>query len=120
LLAVTGILQLQPPKVQQKSKAAKMAAATSQRSKKKKWNKGKAREKLVNEVLFKKATYERLVKEVPKMKLITPSTVAERLKINHSLCRAALRQLCNDGQIKQVAMSSRQHIYTKVFVEEEE
>ena len=43
-------LNKQPPKVQQKSKAAKMAAATSQRSKKKKWNKGKAREKLVNEV----------------------------------------------------------------------
>lgn len=32
-----------------------------------KWSKGRAREKLVNAVLFDKKTFDRLLKEVPKV-----------------------------------------------------
>ena len=58
-----------------------------------KWSKGKSRDKLNNLVLFDKATYEKLLKEVPTYKLITPSVVSERLKVRGSLARAALKEL---------------------------
>ena len=42
-----------PPKVQQKSKEAKMAAAMAGgKSKKKKWSKGKVRDQVANKVLL--------------------------------------------------------------------
>ncbi|KAL0973288.1 hypothetical protein UPYG_G00201470 [Umbra pygmaea] len=70
------------------------------KAKKKKWSKGKVRDKLNNLVLFDKATYEKLNKEVPNYKLITPAVVSERLKIRGSLARAALQELLNKGMIK--------------------
>merc|ERR1712038_1921609 len=47
------------------------------KAKKKKWSKGKSRDKLNNLVLFDKGTYDKLYKEVPTYKLITPSIVSE-------------------------------------------
>lgn len=62
-----------------------------------KWSKGKVRDKLNNQVLFDKATYEKLLKEVPIWKLITPSVVSERLKVRGSLARKALDELLQKG-----------------------
>lgn len=50
-----------------------------------------------NLVLFDKATYDKLNKEVPSYKLITPSVVSERLKISGSLARRALEELQKKG-----------------------
>ncbi|CAE8647563.1 unnamed protein product [Polarella glacialis] len=73
-------------KVVQKSKEAKMKAAMAGgKGKKKKWSKGKVKEKLANLVMFDKATYDKMLKEIPKAKLITPSVVSERLKVNGSV-----------------------------------
>ena len=55
------------------------------KAKKKKWSKGKSRDKLNNLVLFDKNTYDKLYKEVPTYKLITPSIVSERLKVKRDL-----------------------------------
>lgn len=63
-----------------------------------KWSKGKVRDKLNNLVLFDKATYDKLCKEVPNYKLITPAVVSERLKIRGSLARAALQELLSKGE----------------------
>ena len=41
-----------------------------------KWSKGKSRDKLANLALFDKATYDKLIKEVPSYKLITPAIVS--------------------------------------------
>ena len=49
-------------------------------------------------VLFDKATYDKLCKEVPNYKLITPAVVSERLKIRGSLARAALQELLSKGE----------------------
>ncbi|ELW71854.1 Autophagy-related protein 16-2 [Tupaia chinensis] len=49
---------------------------------KKKWSKCTVRDKLNNLVLFDKATYDKLCKEGPNCKLITPAVVSERLKYN--------------------------------------
>merc|ERR1712150_344528 len=74
------------------------------KAKKKKWSKGKVRDKLNNLVLFDKGTYDKLYKEVPTYKLITPSVVSERLKIRGSLARRALIELMEKGLIKQVVV----------------
>lgn len=48
--------------------------------------------------MFDKATYDKLCKEVPNYKLITPAVVSERLKIRGSLARAALQELLSKGE----------------------
>merc|ERR1711862_629445 len=83
------------------------------KAKKKKWSKGKARDELNNLVLFDKNTYDKLYKEVPTYKLITPSIVSERLKVRGSLARRALSELAGKGLIKQVSAHRSQIIYTR-------
>lgn len=110
-----------PPKVQQKSKEQKMAAAMAGgKGKKKKWSKGKARDKVDNKVLMTKEQHDRLHSEVPKMKLITVSGVVEKLKISGGLARRALRDLEEDGKIRAVLVSRAQQIYTRNVAEEED
>merc|ERR1712062_962843 len=87
------------------------------KAKKKKWSKGKTRDKLNNLVLFDKPTYEKLLKEVPTYKLITPSIVSERLKVRGSLARKALDELTQKGLIRQVVQHHAQQIYTRNVVE---
>ncbi|CAH0389462.1 unnamed protein product [Bemisia tabaci] len=84
------------------------------KAKKKKWSKGKVRDKLNNQVLFDKASYDKLLKEVPSYKLITPSVVSERLKVHGSLARKALEELRKQGLIKQVVRHHAQVIYTRI------
>ncbi|PAA92787.1 hypothetical protein BOX15_Mlig020333g2 [Macrostomum lignano] len=111
--------QLMPPKNQKpdpkKSAPAKKkdAGSSGGKAKKKKWSKGKVRDKLNNMCLFDQATYDKLYKEVPAYKLITPSVVSERLKIRVSLARAALLELERKGLIKPVSKHHAQFIYTK-------
>ncbi|KAJ1070078.1 hypothetical protein K5549_021717, partial [Capra hircus] len=59
-------------------------------------------------VLFDKATYDKLCKE-----LITPAVVSESLKIRGSLARAALQQLLSKGLIKLLSKHRAQVIYTR-------
>merc|ERR1712060_918777 len=102
-------------KVVQKSKEAKMKAAMAGgKSKKKKWSKGKAKEKLSNMVMFDKPTFDKLVKEIPKAKLITPAVVSERLKVNGSVARAGIRYLEEKDLIAHVGEKHHaQMIYTR-------
>ncbi|KJE89256.1 ribosomal protein S25 [Capsaspora owczarzaki ATCC 30864] len=102
-----------PPKPQKTKEAKAIAAASGGKSKKKKWSKGKVRDKLNNAVLFDKDGYQRLLKEVPSYKLITPSVLSERLKIRGSLARAALKELADKGLVKLVESHSAQYIYTR-------
>jgi small subunit ribosomal protein S25e len=73
------------------------------------------REKLTNLVLFDKATHEKLLSEVPSYKLITPSIVSERLKINGSLARKAIKELLQRGLIKCVSHHHTQLVYTRAI-----
>merc|ERR1711974_205553 len=88
-------------------------ASGGSKQKKKKWSKGKTRDKLNNAIAFDKPTLEKLMKEVPSYKLITPSVVSERLKVRASLARAALNELCAEGVIKEVERHHSQRIYTR-------
>ncbi|XP_047537160.1 40S ribosomal protein S25 [Vanessa atalanta] len=109
-----------PPKKDAKSSAKqpqktqkKKEGSSGGKAKKKKWSKGKVRDKLNNQVLFDKPTYEKLYKEVPQYKLITPAVVSERLKVRGSLARRALIELREKGLIKQVVQHHGQVIYTR-------
>merc|ERR1712117_322568 len=90
------------------------------KAKKKKWSKGKSRDKLNNLVLFDKITYDKLYKEAPTYKLITPSIVSERLKVRGSLARKALIELEEKGLIKTVVNHRAQMIYTRVTKDNED
>merc|ERR1711990_431597 len=82
-------------------------------AKKKKWSKGKVREKLNNLVVFDQATYDRMLAEVKNFKLVTPSTISERLKVNGSLARRAIGKLLEAGLIRPIEKHARQSIYTR-------
>lgn len=51
------------------------------------------------------------------MKLITPSTLTERLKITGTLARRAIKELVAKGLIRQVAHHNSQSIYTRASAE---
>merc|ERR1712147_211899 len=97
-----------------KSQKAKPAGSGG-KAKKKKWSKGKVRDKLNNAILFDGPTYDKLYKEVPTYKLITPSVVSERLKVRGSLARRALQELESKNLIKLVVAHSSQMIYTRMI-----
>jgi len=104
-----------PPKVQ-KSKAAKLLAAQSSsksKGKKKKWSKGKLREKKQHAVVFNKALFDKFIQEVPKKALTTIFTLVENYKINCSLARRGLRELVKRNLVAPVCPSGTMAVYTK-------
>merc|ERR1719473_1860473 len=102
-----------PKKDDKKAKPAKPAGSGGGKAKKKKWSKGKVKEKLANLVLFDKATYEKMLSDVPKQKLITPSIISEKLKVNGSLARKAVRELVSKNLIRPILTHKQQAIYTR-------
>merc|ERR1712105_258197 len=103
-------------KAPQKSKEAKAKAASGGGKKsKKKWSKGKVRDKLQNMCLFDKPTYDKVLKEVPNYKVITPSIISDRMKIRGSLARRAIKDLHIAGKIRLVVQHSGQMVYTRAI-----
>ncbi|KAA0185742.1 hypothetical protein HAZT_HAZT010881 [Hyalella azteca] len=109
----------QPPKKDakkappSKAPAKKKEGGSGGKAKKKKWSKGKVRDQLNNLVLFDKVTYDKLLKDIPYSKLITPSVVSERLKITGSLAKKALAELHRKGTIRRVCKHHAQIVYTR-------
>ncbi|KAL4934539.1 S25 ribosomal protein-domain-containing protein [Aspergillus undulatus] len=85
---------------------------------KKKWSKGKVKDKAQHAVVLEKQTAERLNKDVQSYRLITVATLVDRLKINGSLARKALADLEEKGQIKKVVGHSKMNIYTRAVTAE--
>ncbi|KAJ7638432.1 40S ribosomal protein S25 [Roridomyces roridus] len=98
------------------AKAAKAPTSSGggKAAKKKKWSKGKVKDKAQHAVVLDKPTFDRIMKEVPTFRFISQSILIERLKINGSLARVAIRHLERDGQIKPIVHHSSQLIYTRV------
>merc|ERR1712137_386638 len=97
----------------------KMApAATGGKKQKKKWSKGKVKDKAQHAVVLDKATNDKLQKDVQSYRLITVATLVDRLKINGSLARQALNDLEANGQIKKVVGHSSMSIYTRAVTAE--
>ncbi|EPB91022.1 30S ribosomal protein S25e [Mucor circinelloides 1006PhL] len=78
-----------------------------------KWSAKKVKDKANNLVILDKPTYDRLFKEVPTYKLISQSVLVDRLKLNGSLARIAIRELEAQGLIKAISRHHSQVIYSK-------
>lgn len=78
------------------------------------------KEKSNNAVTLDKATYDKIMKEAPTYKLVTPAILVDRMKINGSLARVALRDLEAKGLIKKVLGHSTGSIYTRSTAGSEE
>ncbi|KAJ4346169.1 40S ribosomal protein S25 [Ascochyta clinopodiicola] len=88
-------------------------AATGAKKQKKKWSKGKVKDKAQHAVVFDKNITDKLNKDVQSYRLITVATLVDRLKINGSLARQALNDLEANGQIKKVVSHSKLAVYTR-------
>ncbi|KAJ5332632.1 40S ribosomal protein S25 [Elasticomyces elasticus] len=93
-------------------------AATGGKKQKKKWSKGKVKDKAQHAVVLDKATNDKLQKDVQSYRLITVATLVDRLKINGSLARQALNDLEANGQVKKVVGHSSLSIYTRAVTAE--
>ena len=80
---------------------------------KKKWSKARTKEKLNNAVLFDKASYDKLCKEMPSMKMITPAIISERFKVTASLARAVMRDLEAKGAIRPLIAHKKMYVCTR-------
>lgn len=103
-----------------KEEIPKPSSSSGGKAKKKKWSKGKVKEKINNSVICEQETYDRLFNEIPvKNKLITPSVISDKLKISVSLARQAIKDLEAKGVIKRVGDSNHtQMIYTRAAASE--
>lgn len=90
----------QPTTGQKKTKEAiARAAAASRKGQKKKWSKGRVKDKLNLEVFITPAQLKEMEKEMPKMRLITLSTVSDRFKIVASVARRVIRYFATTNKI---------------------
>ncbi|WOH11909.1 hypothetical protein DCAR_0831405 [Daucus carota subsp. sativus] len=82
-----------------------------------KWNEGKQKEKVNNMVLFDKPTYDKLLSEVPKFKLITPSILSDCLRVRKStLFVAAVRSCMMKRLCFMVWIGCHQRYYLRIVV----
>ncbi|KAH7547741.1 hypothetical protein JRO89_XS14G0009400 [Xanthoceras sorbifolium] len=104
---------MQAPKKEKAPPPSSKPAKSGGKQKKKKWSKGKQKEKVNNMVLFDQGTYDKLLTEAPKFKLVTPSILSDRLRISGSLARKAIKDLMARGSIRMISAHSSQQIYTR-------
>merc|ERR1712007_225062 len=91
----------QPTMGQKKTKEAiAKAAAASKKGGKKKWSKGKVKDKLNNACFLDKKTYDKYCTEMSKMHLITISNLADRFKIIGSLARPMIKKMLEEGKVR--------------------
>ncbi|KAG2178364.1 hypothetical protein INT44_001516 [Umbelopsis vinacea] len=96
-----------------KDAAAKPTSSSGGKKAKKKWSAKKVKDKSNNMVVLDKQTYERVFKEVPTYKFISQSVLVDRLRINGSLARIAIRELEDQGVIRRITRHASQVIYSK-------
>jgi small subunit ribosomal protein S25e len=95
------------------------AATSGGKKQKKKWSKGKVKDKANHAVILDKATSDKLNKDVQSYRLITTAVLVDRLKINGSLARKALADLEERGVIRKVVAHSSGSIYTRAAADTE-
>jgi len=88
-------------------------AAAGAKKQKKKWSKGKVKDKAQHAVILDKAINDKLQKDVQSYRLVTVAVLVDRLKINGSLARRALADLEERGVIKPVITHSACKVWTR-------
>ena len=92
-------------KVKQKVQAKKKGASTEKI------------DKNIRDVEIKPEVEKAIIKEVPKMTLITPNQIASKYNIRLSSAKKALELLAEKGKIKSVDSNKRTKLYTSVISE---
>ena len=88
-------------KAKAKDKVPKILKPGSGAPKKKKWRSSKQKEKLNLTVFWTQKNHEKLVQDiVAHNAYVTPSIVSDKLKINVSCAREALKELLDNGVIQ--------------------
>merc|ERR1711970_422508 len=82
--------------------------------KKKKWSQTRIKEKVDNQNFIDIKTYERIIKEISKDKLITPSILTTRFRISCSLAKKILIDLSEKQVIEKIKFSSNESIFSRV------
>jgi small subunit ribosomal protein S25e len=70
------------------------------KAKKKKWSTVKIKEKLNNAVVVDQKLYDRIIKDAPKMTMITVAIMSDKFKINGAVARRAIRELMSKSLLK--------------------
>ena len=90
-----------------KDKVPKALRPSGDGAKRKKWSKSKQKEKLNNSVFWTKPLHAKLIKDIiGKEPYVTTSMVSDKLKVNMSMAREALKEL---REQEQVVPSSEYH-----------
>ena len=93
----------QPTMGQKKTKEAiAKAAAASKKGGKKKWSKGKVKDKLDNKVFIDDALWATIQKEVPNMSLVTVANLSEKYKMIGSIARQVIKILVDEAKLEPV------------------
>merc|ERR1711862_384013 len=111
-----GKMGKQPTMGQKKTKEAiAKAASASKKGGKKKWSKGKVKDKLNNRIFIDPELDARLKKEVPNMSLVTINTMSAKFEIIGSLVRPLIKQFAAEGKLIPVGHQHRSLVmYTGV------
>ncbi|KAI3992047.1 hypothetical protein MKX01_014938 [Papaver californicum] len=85
-----------------------------------KWSKGKQKEKVNNMVLFDQASYDKLISEAPKCKLITPSVLFDRLRIQGCQEEGEMVESLGHCYLKRIESISSWKSVIAIYVEQSE
>merc|ERR1712217_256474 len=89
------------------------ALAGSKKSKKKKWAKGRVKEKKNNASILLPDEYSTAMKEIPRMKTITVATVSEKYRIKGSLAYRLIMKLALEGTLQKVIKKGNRFVLYK-------
>lgn len=105
----------QPVTGQKKTKDAISKAANSKKGGKKKWSKGKSKDKLENQVFIDKKTFDIIEAAIVRLPLISISVLHDKYKIIGSIARKLIRYFEAGGKIRKYANGTTgQYLYTGV------
>ena len=96
-------------------RALPISPAAGGKKQKKKWSKGKVKDKAQHAVILDKTTSEKLYKDVQSYRLVTVAVLVDRMKINGSLARQCITDLEEKGLIKPITTHSKMKIYTRAI-----
>jgi len=74
------------------------------------------KDKANHAVILEKGTAEKLQKDVQSYRLITVATLVDRMKVNGSVARHALKDLEEKGVIRKVVGHARLSVYSKFVI----
>merc|ERR1711904_442578 len=90
-----------PTKIKSKEEK-KLSTDNASKGKRKKWSKGRTKDKVPKLCLFERDLYKKFIADVPKYNMISVAVLADRFKINGSLARAAINEMFRKNLIVKI------------------